>query len=102
MREQQPTTNGQKLDNFIYNLNKINRQQEPILRKKLYPENQHGFWAKKSNPWAQIQQEWALTAEHKQITGVLLRDLSAAFDSLGCEILRRKLEIQFLDALSPF
>ena len=76
--------------------------QESVLRKNLLPENQNEFWAKRSNPWARIQQEWALTAEHKQITGVLLRDLSAAFDSLGCEILRRKLEIQFLDALSPF
>ena len=50
---------------------------------KLLPENQHGFRAKRSTmtAWADIQQDWALNTENKEITGVLLWDLSAAFDT---------------------
>ena len=59
---------------------------------KLLPENQHGFRAKRSTmtAWANIQQEWASNSEKKQMTGVMLWDLSAAFDTLDVEILIQK------------
>ena len=37
--------------------------------------------------WTEIQQEWAQKTEGNKITGVLLRDLTAAFDTLDYEIL---------------
>jgi hypothetical protein len=37
--------------------------------------------------WADIQQEWAKNLENKNKTGVLLWDLSAAFDCLDSVIL---------------
>ena len=48
----------------------------------LLPENQHGFRAKRSTMTAltNIQHEWASNTEKKLITGILLWDLSAAFD----------------------
>ena len=59
---------------------------------KLLPENQHGFRAKRSTmtAWANIQQEWAQNTEKNQTTGVMLWDLSAAFDTLDAEILIQK------------
>ena len=40
-----------------------------------------------------IQQEWTLNSEQKLMTGVLLWDLSAAFDCVDSDILCKKLEI---------
>ena len=62
---------------------------------KLLPENQHGFRAKRSTmtAWANIQQEWAQNTEKNQTTGVMLWDLSAAFDTLDAEILIQKMEV---------
>ena len=59
------------------------------------PETQHGFRKKRSTmtAWAQIQQDWALNTEEKKVTGVLMWDLSAAFDTLDHNILCNKLEI---------
>ena len=37
------------------------------------------------------KQEWLQNTEEKKITGVLLWDLTAAFDTLDCEILCNKL-----------
>lgn len=61
----------------------------------LLPENQHGFRQYRStmSAHANIQQEWNLNTEKKLITGVLLWDLSAAFDCLDSDILCRKLAI---------
>ena len=62
---------------------------------KLLPQNQHGFRAKRSTmtAWANIQQEWAVNTEEKQMTGIMLWDLSAAFDTLDAEILIKKMEL---------
>ena len=62
---------------------------------KLLPENQHGFRAKRSTmtAWANIQQDWARNSEKNLITGVMLWDLSAAFDTLDADILINKLEV---------
>ena len=53
------------------------------------PGNQHGLWVKRStmNAWAKIQIEWAQNSEEKFITGVLLWDLSAAFETLDADFL---------------
>ena len=61
----------------------------------LFPENQHGFREHRSTMTAHsnIQQEWCRNTENKLITGVLLWDLSAAFDCLDCDILCRKLTV---------
>ena len=42
---------------------------------------------------AAIQQEWAENTEKDLITGILLWDLSAAFDTLIAEVLCAKLKI---------
>ena len=61
----------------------------------LLPENQHGFRQNRStmSAHANIQHEWNSNSEKKLITGVLLWDLSAAFDCLDCDILCNKLSI---------
>ena len=59
------------------------------------PETQHGFRKSRSTmtAWQQIQQDWAMKTEKKLVTGVLMWDLTAAFDTLDHEILLSKLEI---------
>ena len=41
----------------------------------------------------EIQLDWAMNTEQNKVTGVLLWDLSAAFDTLDCEGLCRKLAL---------
>ena len=62
---------------------------------KLLPENQHGFRAKRStmSAWANLQREWTQNTDDKKVTGILLWDLSAAFDTLDADILVKKLEL---------
>ena len=62
---------------------------------KLLPSNQHGFRPKRSTmtAWQEIQLDWATKTEEGMATGVLLWDLSAAFDTLDCEMLCKKLAI---------
>ena len=66
---------------------------------RLLPQNQHGFRRKRSTmtAWTDIQQEWAQKTESKMITGVLLWDLTAAFDTLDHEILCNKLALYGFD-----
>ena len=66
-----------------------------LERNKLLPENQHGFRPKRSTmtAWQDIQLDWAMNGEKDLITGVLLWDLSAAFDTLDCEGACAKLKI---------
>ena len=47
-----------------------------------------------------IQQEWAENTANKFITGVLLWDLSAAFDTLNPNIMCEKLKIYGFDQIS--
>ena len=49
---------------------------------------------------AAIQQEWSDNTERDLITGILLWDLSAAFDTLSAEILCTKLKIYGFDEKS--
>ena len=37
--------------------------------------------------WQQIQQDWAMKTEKKLVTGVLMWDLTAAFDTLDTDLL---------------
>ena len=46
---------------------------------------------------AAIQQEWAKNTEKDLITGILLWDLSAAFDTLSADIFCAKLKIYGFD-----
>ena len=61
----------------------------------LLPDNQHGFREKRSTMTAlsEMQREWSNSTEQKQKTGILLWDLSAAYDTLDCELLCQKLKI---------
>ena len=63
--------------------------------KHLLPQNQHGFRAHRSTmtAWADIQLEWARNNADKEITGILLWDLSAAFDTLDATLMCKKLEL---------
>ena len=65
----------------------------------LIPETQYGFHAKRStqSAWSQIQQDWAKNSENNLTTGVLMWDLTAAFDTLDHTIMRSKLEIYGFD-----
>ena len=47
--------------------------------------------------WSDIQQDWVINSEDKKITGVLLLDLSAAFDTLDVNLLCKKLELYGMD-----
>ena len=59
----------------------------------LLPKSQHGFRAQRSTMSAltEVQQKWAINTETKEVTGILLWDLSAAFDCLDSSILCDKL-----------
>ena len=61
----------------------------------LLPSNQHGFRPKRSTmtAWQEVQLDWATKSEDGLVTGVLLWDLSAAFDTLDCEGLCLKLAV---------
>ena len=43
--------------------------------------------------WQEIQLDWVTKSEEGLVTGVLLWDLSAAFDTLDPDLLTKKLEI---------
>ena len=61
----------------------------------LLPNNQHGFRAMRSTMTAlsAMQREWIKSTEDGLITGVLIWDLSAAFDTVNTELLCEKLKI---------
>ena len=61
----------------------------------LLPPSQHGFRAKRSTmtALAEVQKQWAVNSENKEKTGILMWDLSAAFDCLETNILCEKLRI---------
>ena len=55
---------------------------------KASPPPLHGFRAKHSTmtAWSDIQEKWSESTENKEHTGILLWDLSAAFDTLEHKI----------------
>ena len=61
----------------------------------LLPKSQHGFRARRSTMTAlsEVQKQWADNTESKEKTGILMWDLSAAFDCLDINILCDKLKI---------
>ena len=61
----------------------------------LLSNNQHGFRAMRSTMTAltAMQREWVRSTEDGLITGVLIWDLSAAFDTVNTELLCEKLKI---------
>ena len=68
---------------------------EYLESNNLLPNNQHGFRPRRSTmtAWQEIQLDWAMKNESNLVTGVLLWDLSAAFDTLDCEGVCAKLEL---------
>jgi exonuclease III len=68
---------------------------EYLEKNDLLPKNQHGFRPKRStmSAWQEIQLDWAEKTEQNLVTGVLLWDLSAAFDTLDCDGLCDKLAL---------
>jgi hypothetical protein len=68
----------------------------------LLPNNQHGFRATRSTMTAltAMQREWIQNTENGLITGVLIWDLSAAFDTVDTGLLCMKLRLYGFDKLS--
>ena len=68
----------------------------------LLPDNQHGFRARRSTmtALASMQQDWTENCDNKNVTGILLWDLSAAYDTLSPKLLCDKLRVYGFDQLS--
>ena len=47
--------------------------------------------------WANLQRDWTQNTDDKKVTGILLWDLSAAFDTLDVELLCKKRKQNLLD-----
>ena len=62
---------------------------------KLLPKNQHGFRKMRSTmtAHANMQQDWIISKEQGKKTGLLIWDLTAAFDTLDIGLLCKKLEV---------
>ena len=65
----------------------------------LLPENQHGFRANHSTVTAltAMQSEWIRNTEEGLVTGILIWDLSAAYDTVDTDLLCEKLRIYGCD-----
>jgi hypothetical protein len=68
----------------------------------LLPDNQHGFRSKRSTMTAlsSMQQDWTKNTDDKTKTGILLWDLSAAYDTLNTQLFCEKLKIYGFDELT--
>jgi hypothetical protein len=62
---------------------------------KILPNNQHGFRANRSTMTAltAMQKEWMKNSEDGLLTGVLVWDLSSAFDTLDVKLFLEKIKI---------
>ena len=69
---------------------------------KLLPDNQHGFRAHRSTMTAlsAMQKDWIKSTEDGLITGILIWDLSAAFDTVDTKLLCLKLGLYGFDKKS--
>jgi hypothetical protein len=96
--------NTQEVNNYrpVSNLCVISKVLEMVVhdqitrhcdKENLIPKSQHGFQVGKSTLTATISMfdQWQQAMEKEQSTGVLIFDLSAAFDTLDHKILARKL-----------
>ena len=79
-----------------------NQSTEYMETNNLLPPSQHGFRSQRStiSALAEAQHHWAQNTEAKEVTGILLWDLSAAFDCLDCDILCEKLAAYGMSAPS--
>ena len=69
---------------------------------QVLPNNQHGFRANRSTMTAltAMQKEWIKNSEDGLLTGVLVWDLSSAFDTLDINLFLEKLKIYGADGLT--
>ena len=69
---------------------------------ELLPKSQHGFRSNKSTMTASadLQEQWTKNNEDGLITGILMWDLSAAFDTIDSKIMCDKLKLYGLDEIS--
>ena len=75
---------------------------EFIEKNNLLPKNQHGFRARRSTMTAHtnMQSDWTKNTEAGEKTGILIWDLSPAFDTLDIGLLLKKLEIYGFNELT--
>ena len=68
----------------------------------LLPASQHGFRKSRSTMTAlsAMQKEWIKNSEEGLVTGILVWDLSSAFDTLDIELFLKKMEIYGADELT--
>jgi hypothetical protein len=68
----------------------------------LLPQNQHGFRPKRSTMTAlsAMQEEWSRNTENKLKTGILLWDLSAAYDTVCPQLFCEKIKLYGFDDLT--
>ena len=69
---------------------------------KLLPSNQHGFRTHRSTMTAlsSMQKEWVKNTEEGLMTGILVWDLSSAFDTLDIQLFLQKLTIYGADHIT--
>ena len=69
---------------------------------KLLPNSQHGFRAGRSTMTAlsSMQKDWIKKTEEGLTTGILIWDLSAAFDTLDIDLFQKKLQLYGADYLA--
>ena len=69
---------------------------------QILPNNQHGFRANRSTMTAltAMQKEWIKNSEDGLLTGVLVWDLSSAFDTLDIELFLEKIKIYGAESLT--
>ena len=75
---------------------------EHLITNKLLHPNHHGLLANHSRATSLIQltDMWMEASEKKELTGVCMIDLSAAYDLLSHEIFEEKLKLYIFDEAS--
>ena len=79
----------------------VNEQTSKFMEKNnLLPDNQHGFRPNRSTMTAltAIQMEWAENTENGEKTGILLWDLSAAYDTVCPDLFIKKAKLYGFDS----